>query len=397
RAARARLRGERPRQSRERVEVERLGPRARRHLGTRKRALEVDAAAAGESGEGVAQHLPALSEGGSDHLTEALLVAEVDTRRDAPADVEHRRLDARRRKEAAAGYAERQADVREGSEENRRHAVVPGARPRDEPLRDLALDHDDRLRHAGALLAQPEEDRDRDVVGKVADHRDARLGDQRLQGQRQHVTFDHPHARVLGIARGEASGERGVDLDEIEASRASGELVGERAEPGTDLEGDRARPDLGGLDDAVGHGGVAQEMLAPSLPRPDPGDGERLARLPPRAHQAGAPKGRSASAPMERPSSSPASSRRQPAMAIMAPLSVQNWKRGKTTSTPCSAPASAMRVRSRRFAETPPETTRRGTPVSTIASMVGATSMSTSASWTLAARRGSAPGAGGSE
>src|SRR2546426_2994062 len=133
------LRGERPRQSRERVEVERLGPRARRHLGTRKRALEVDAAAPGESGEGVAQHLPALSEGGSDHLTEALLVAEVDTRRDAPADVEHRRLDARRRKEAAAGYAERQADVREGSEENRRHAVVPGARPRDEPLRDLAL------------------------------------------------------------------------------------------------------------------------------------------------------------------------------------------------------------------------------------------------------------------
>src|SRR5207244_320085 len=153
-------------------------------------------------------------------------------------------------------------------------------------------------------------------------------------------------------------GEDRVGLDEVEASRAPGELLRERPEPGADLEGHRARPDLRGLDDAVGHRGVAQEVLAPALPRPEPGGGERLARLPPRAHQSGAPagaptgapKGRSASAPMARPSSSPASSRRQPAIAIMAAVSVQSWKRGKTTSTPSSAPASAMRVRGRRIA-----------------------------------------------
>ena len=62
---------------------------------------------------------------------------------------------------------------------------------------------------------------------------------------------------------------------------------------------------------------------------------------------------------MPNPLRMPAASRMQPASAIMAPLSVQNSVRGKYSSASESRTTVASRSRNRRFAPTPPATTKR--------------------------------------
>src|SRR6185369_12026245 len=252
-------------------------------------------------------------------------------------------------------------------------------------------------RKARARIEQPEEDRHRDVVGQVRDDGHNGVRHDVLERHREDVAGDHLDAGLAGEARREPVRERGIDLDEVEPSGARGELAGQRAEAGADLQRDRARPELRRLDDPARDRGVAEEVLPPALPGAEAGGGERLARLPPCAHHPSqrVPNGRSASAFTSRPSSAPRARRGAPASAIIAALSVQNTGRGKRTSTPIAEAASLMRVRSRRFAATPPDTTRRSTPVVTSASTVVPTSMSTSASWRLAATSGSVAGDAG--
>src|SRR5207244_1489216 len=82
----------------------------------------------------------------------------------------------------------------------------------------------------------------------------------------------------------QARREPGVDLHQVEMSGPRRQLVGERAQPGTDLEHGRAGPELRGVDDPPRDCRVAQEVLAPALARAEPGGGQRRARLPARPH-----------------------------------------------------------------------------------------------------------------
>src|SRR5262249_55176227 len=179
------------------------------------------------------------------------------------------------------------------------------------------------------------------------------------------VAHEDAHVRRAGVALAQPRRQTAVDLDQVETPRPRRELVGEGAQSGTDLEHRGAWPQVGRVDDATGHGRVAQEVLAPALLRPEPGGRERGARLPPRTDppDQATPNGGAASAATVRSSCSPAARRVQPASATMAALSVHRAGRGTTTSTPRSSPSAATRSRKRRFAETPPETTRRSAPV----------------------------------
>src|SRR5581483_3378281 len=337
----------------------------------------VEPAGSSERRERVAQHLAPLAEGRAHDGAVGCLVLDGDARLGAPANLDDGRLDPRGRQEGPARHGEGERDVGEALDERRRHAPAAAARRGGQAGGDLALEHHDGVREAVARLEQAKEHGGGDVVGEIGDHRDARIRDDGRE-------------------------RRGKDV-----AGARRELVGERAQPGTDLEHDRLGSHAGALDDATSHRGVAQEVLPPALARPQAGGGERrLRRPPPAAHARSAdrsapgspqrsPNGSSGSAPKARPSSAPAASRRAPASAIIAALSVQNSNRGKSTSTPASAPSAAIRSRSRVFADTPPETTTRSAPVTASASAVASRSMSTSASCTLAVRSASDAGDGG--
>src|SRR5581483_9511941 len=323
--------------------------------------------------EGVAEHLPPLPEGGAHDRPEVRLVgAHVDARLRAPTDVDDRRVDVRRWQEAPTRHAERDSHLAERLEDDGRHAVGVGAWSGGESKSHLPLEHDDRVREVCAHVEEAKEDGSRDVVREVADDR-RRRGDELRERQLAHVADDDCDARVVGVPLLEARREPAVDLHEDEPAGPRGELVREGAEAGTDLEHPRRVLRACELDDPMRHPAIAEEVLAPATVRAQAGGRERVPRLAPRAHQAaqGTPKGSAASALTARPSSAP------------------NEGRGKTTSTPSADAASVIRSRRRRFADTPPDTTRRGTPVTSSASIVVSISMSTSASWRLAVTSGS--------
>src|SRR5579875_1951902 len=401
---------ERAREAREVVERERLRARCRRHARAGERRLEparVEPAGGRQRRQRVAQHLAPLAEGCAHDGAVGSLVLDRDARLGAPANLDDGRLDPRGRQERPAWHGKGELDVGEALDERRRHAPAAAARGGGQAGSHLALEHHDGAGEAVARLEQPKDDGGGDVVREIGDHRDARIRDDGRERRGEDVGGAHGHVRGGRVAGGEARGEPPIDLDQVEPPRARRELVGERAQPGTDLEHDRFGPHAGALDDATGHRSVAQEVLPPAIAGPQAGGGERRLRRPPLTAHARptdpsapgstqrSPNGSSGSAPSARPSSAPAASRRAPASAIIAALSVQNSNRGKSTSTPASAPSAAIRSRSRVFAETPPETTTRSAPVTASASAVASRSMSTSASCTLAVRSASDSDDGG--
>ena len=77
--------------------------------------------------------------------------------------------------------------------------------------------------------------------------------------------------------------------------------------------------------------------------------------------------------------------RSAPAIAIIAPLSVQYFGSGKNTRPPRRSTASTKRARNSRFAPTPPASTSVDSPVSPSAWIDFATSTSTTAAWNACA------------
>ena len=80
--------------------------------------------------------------------------------------------DLRRRREGAGRQVEQPRDRRVDAEQDRQHAVVLGAGPRDQPVRDLALQHHRRVGEEPVppvQVDQAEQDRRREVVRQVAD------------------------------------------------------------------------------------------------------------------------------------------------------------------------------------------------------------------------------------
>jgi hypothetical protein len=189
------------------------------------------------------------------------------------------------------------------------HAPVLPARPRREPRRDLALDHDDGARKSGAQIEEPKEDRRRHVVRQVRDDRRVRGVEHLVERQLEHVPRDDLHVRPVGVALDEPGSEAAVDLHEPEAPRALGERVRERARAGTDLEHGRLVADGGEVDDPADDVRIDEEVLAEALAGSELRRGERLTRFPPRAHHAvasnGTPNGSDATASRPSPSSSP--------------------------------------------------------------------------------------------
>ena len=170
----------------------------------------------------------------------------------------------------------------------RRASSAPGRATK--RSRDLALQHQHGAREAGARArAAGRRSRRRDVVRQVRDdRRPAGSGDQRGERPLEDVADDDLDARVVRVAlRRAAPRGRGRSRPAYEPPGARRQLVGERAQPGADLEHARGRADRGGVDDPVRDGGVAEEVLAAALLRAEPGGGERLARVPARAHHAG--------------------------------------------------------------------------------------------------------------
>ena len=179
---------------------------------------------------------------------------------------DERRLHLGRRPEGAGRQREEPFDVRRQLDEDAEHAVLLGARPCDEAIRDLPLEHDRRVheRNAGTVeVDQREQDGGGDVVREIARHADRAggtvledpLGPQEVPGNDREVRGGAFAKRLRQVA---------VDLERGDAPGPGRQLARQGPPAGPDLEEDivrrrRDRPD--DLDDP----GRLEEMLPEPL------------------------------------------------------------------------------------------------------------------------------------
>jgi len=183
-----------------------------------------------------------------------------DERLRAPHRAQHRRVDARRRREASARDASDEAQLVPRSP----RAAEQRRRPHGGPLRCEPPLHDRvelSQRHARAV-EQTAEDRGARGKGEVRHDREW-LGGQRYE---RGVARDHLDARI-GTEAGLQLPERSrVELDRAHACAGLGEGSGERAAPGAQVEHERPGQDPGIPDELAGEG-AATKCVASARPR----------------------------------------------------------------------------------------------------------------------------------
>src|SRR5581483_4696151 len=347
---------------------------------------------------------------------------------------------------------ERGFPVQRGERAERRPGAL--ARARADPLGDLALKHQDHPPDQRVRCVEPAQDRGGRAERQVADDLDWRSLSERREIDVKKVAAYDAHRGMARKGAFQPAREARVELDEPQPAHARArDTVAQDAESGADFDHLVVGPELRGGDDLVGDGRLDEKVLAARLARPHAGgrqlvsDGKRRDadfRIPRAAGSAIAPAGwyraarrgshcacgrpraadcmraldlsltlpldqgretgdfrnlyseSAACASIVSASRSPRNSRQLPAIAIIAALSVQYLSDGAITLRPSAAATSASRSRRRELAATPPVSTISSAPTSRAAASVGRISISTTASWKLAARSsgaGAAPSA----
>ena len=136
-------------------------------------------------------------------------------------------------------------------------------------LDDLALQHQVHVRDPGQYREEPEHERCRDVVGKVAGHPEPPRGrgDAR-EVELQRVRIVHGQVRVACRPLAERGGEIAIDLDGVQLAARFEQGQGEGAASGPDLHDQIVGPGRDRVDDAPHHGAVVEEVLPESPARP---------------------------------------------------------------------------------------------------------------------------------
>src|SRR6185503_3525642 len=134
----------------------------------------------------------------------------------------------------------------------------------DHAIDHFALQHEDAVGEAIGDLGHLEQDRRRDVVGKVS--HDAQRRWQLAQVEVEDIAFVDGHAAVA-VDEPQVRGELAVDLDHVQAIHDAGELPREQARSRADLDHGVARLRRDRLHDAREVVGVCEEVLAEALAR----------------------------------------------------------------------------------------------------------------------------------
>ena len=207
--------------------------------------------------------LAALSERGAHQGLEHGGV--VEGQRSRALERDERRIDPRLRGEDGARHRALRFELAGELHQHRHGRVGLGARHREQPLGELALQHHRPALQAGHRGDGAHEQRDRDVVGEVGHQRGRRrveAGEPVAQG------VDQVDAQVVA-PRGELVeplGEAMVDLEGVHVARLLDEPPGEQAVGGADLEHDVVGLHVGHGEDGVERAAVDQVVLAVAPP-----------------------------------------------------------------------------------------------------------------------------------
>jgi hypothetical protein len=208
---------------------------------------------------------------------------------------------------------------------DREAPVGLAARWSEKTLRDLLLQHEDRVSVMGPPPQGTNEKRPRDVVRQVA-AQGASI--ETRPGHVERVALADLDVLALGEVGSKKFDPTPVLLDGEDRPQLR-EAVGEQTGAWTDLDARGRR----GATDGVQDPGVDQEVLPQALLGGGAGGDQTGLQLGPKAHErlSRGQRARTSSVQAER---SPRSRRSCPALAIMAPLSVQKARVGRRSSIP---------------------------------------------------------------
>ena len=221
--------------------------------------------------EPVHQLLPALVEGGPDHLEEKAFVLRLHRPVLPDRKAEHRALHIGPRHKGLRRHREHQLRLRIILHGQRERPVGFASGPADDALGDLFLHHHRHGFDRRAALKEGGQDRRRDVVGKI--RRD-------LEGPPAVLLLrDPPQIRIQDIliadldvvpaGKGlfEDRQKAPVDLHRQDPSGRVRQILGEGPDPGTDLQHEIILCDPGGLHGIEEHLFPDQEILPEFLPK----------------------------------------------------------------------------------------------------------------------------------
>ena len=158
-------------------------------------------------------------------------------------------------------------DVARELGDHRRRPVDLRTPLRRQPLRHLPLHHRHDQPRAGELEHRPEDDRGGDAVREVGHHLRRRWAQaSEVDSHRVLEVECRVVERLECVAQRRL--ERGVDLHDVDVADASGQVLGQNAEPAADLEHDVVFTELGGAADHAQDVVVDQEVLAELAVRP---------------------------------------------------------------------------------------------------------------------------------
>ena len=228
----------------------------------------LDLARGSHACERSAQRLSPLPEGAANDVAKAFRVGDGDARLGQEGDRDDRRVDFGTRYECARRNAEGDPSIAVESRPDAEGAVRLGAGSGDDPLGDLALQHQDETREVAARFEQADEDLGPHAVREVADRDGAVVAVQEAREiDFQGIPMDHAHVSGPGVVLPQAIRQPRIDLHEDELGRRRGQRIRERAEPGTDFH-DSPPPYVRDVDDPSRHAGCHQKALTEASRRP---------------------------------------------------------------------------------------------------------------------------------
>ena len=170
------------------------------------------------------------------------------------------------RPERTPRHPEDPLHVCHGAYADRESPILSGAGLREDPIRDLALHHQQDSPRAWAL-EQPEDNRRSEIVGDIADDLEAiRTRSQVGSAGRQNILVEHLDSWVVRKARAELGGEMVVELHEYEPPldlvHSSGQPLGQSPSTRPNLEYGVTRSETEFLDDPVRYVLIDEEVLS---------------------------------------------------------------------------------------------------------------------------------------
>jgi hypothetical protein len=211
--------------------------------------------------DGRADGLASLREGFVDDSPQSFL-ADVDGWVIEAGDADDRRRHRRARPEHLSWHRANHLDGRSVRDPDARRPVVPRARCRAEPIRDLPLHRHDETFHHRRALEHIEHDGGPDVVGEVPATNPRAAVEHSGPCHLRRICREHLDRGPIRNHRSERREQRPVELDREHARRARvGECHRQRPQPRADLDDPIPGTDTGVVRDRLREVRVGEEML----------------------------------------------------------------------------------------------------------------------------------------